>query len=92
MTYRWQGHFAGDPAAYRPQQEVRQWKQRCPIRLSEIRLREEGVPDSVLQEMGKRVDREMEEIIRFALDSPPPDREEGIRHVYRDRSVAGRPG
>ncbi len=90
MTYRWQGHFAGDPAAYRPEEEVREWKKRCPIRRLEARLTGAGVPRQELQELEDRVETDMAEVVRFALDSPPPGRTESTRHVYRDRLVPGR--
>src|SRR5690606_40028683 len=30
-TYRWYGHYIGDPGAYRTQEEVEEWKARDPI-------------------------------------------------------------
>ena len=31
-THRWTGHYVGDPQAYRPDDEARDWQRHCPIR------------------------------------------------------------
>ena len=31
-TYRWYGHFIGDPGTYRPEEELKSWKERDPIK------------------------------------------------------------
>lgn len=31
VTYRWSGHYVGDPEAYRPEDEVESWKEKDPI-------------------------------------------------------------
>ena len=31
VTYRWHGHYEGDPMSYRTEEEVAQWKQKDPI-------------------------------------------------------------
>ena len=35
VTYRWRGHFEGDPQPYRTQDEVTEWKARDPVTLAE---------------------------------------------------------
>ena len=46
MTYRWQGHFSGDPAAYRPEGELESWKEKDPIKVTKARLlSEHGVTE-----------------------------------------------
>ena len=90
MTYRWQGHFAGDPAAYRPDEEVAAWKARCPIKLCrEILLEERGVPAEELVAMEKAADAEIAECVRFSLESPWPDLASATTHVYADLEVEG---
>ncbi|MEM3088780.1 MAG: thiamine pyrophosphate-dependent dehydrogenase E1 component subunit alpha, partial [Candidatus Bathyarchaeia archaeon] len=43
-TYRWLGHFAGDPGdAYRTKEEVEAWKEKCPIKKLKTKLVEEGI-------------------------------------------------
>lgn len=87
LTYRWQGHFAGDPASYRPQDEVKIWKEeRCPIkRLGETLLEE--VEEEELLALKRRAQEEVLEMVDFSLKSPKPDQSEALEHVYVGREV-----
>ena len=71
MTYRWQGHFSGDPAAYRPDEEVAAWKARCPIALCKKTLMEE---------------REVKAEELAALRGRPPIRKSPNAYVIRSRA------
>src|SRR3989304_6962368 len=43
VTYRWDGHFGGDPGTgYRSKEEVEAWKQKCPIKKLKEKLIQEG--------------------------------------------------
>ncbi|MCZ7571533.1 MAG: thiamine pyrophosphate-dependent dehydrogenase E1 component subunit alpha [Ardenticatenaceae bacterium] len=43
LTYRWGGHYVGDPARYRPEGEEESWRnQHCPIRFLARRLGREA--------------------------------------------------
>ncbi|HBY57218.1 MAG TPA: acetoin dehydrogenase [Candidatus Atribacteria bacterium] len=92
LTYRWQGMFSGDPAAYRPKEEVEIWKEeRCPIK----RLREKLVQDKTftteeLDKLNKESLEEIQGMLKYALESPEPEPEEAIKHVYVGREVQGR--
>jgi len=90
MTYRWQGHFSGDPAAYRPEGELESWKEKDPIELSKAKLLERGIKADVIADIHTRVDVEIAEYVRFALESPSPDPEDGIKHIYMDIEIEGR--
>src|SRR6202011_2133552 len=46
VTYRWRGHFEGDPQPYRTAEEVESWKLRDPLKLAESRLAEGGLADA----------------------------------------------
>jgi pyruvate dehydrogenase E1 component alpha subunit len=83
MTYRWQGHFAGDPAAYRSDEEVEQWKARCPLKLcKETLINERGVDLSELQQIEKDADAEIADCVEFALNAPWPEEKEALKYVY----------
>jgi pyruvate dehydrogenase E1 component alpha subunit len=47
LTYRRFGHSRGDPASYRPQEEVDAWLARDPISMYTQRLRDAGVVDDL---------------------------------------------
>ncbi|MDO9086353.1 MAG: thiamine pyrophosphate-dependent dehydrogenase E1 component subunit alpha [Anaerolineaceae bacterium] len=85
MTYRWQGHFSGDPAAYRPDGELEKWKERCPLKLARQKLIEtHAVAEKVIHDIHQEVEEEIEAYLQFSLESPVPVPEDSILHVYAD--------
>ncbi|MGI9860863.1 thiamine pyrophosphate-dependent dehydrogenase E1 component subunit alpha [Moorella naiadis] len=90
-TYRWQGHFSGDPAAYRPQEEVKTWKDRCPLkRCRERLLNTHQVAEAELQALERKAEEEITAMLAFTLASPDPAPADAVQHVYVGREVAGR--
>lgn len=83
VTYRWQGHFAGDPAAYRPKEEMEYWKKRDPIVLCANVLKDrEGVSEDELKAIEADVDAQVADMLKFTLESPLPDVSSATSHVY----------
>lgn len=88
LTYRWQGHFAGDPAAYRPEEEVKYWKDRDPIKLTrKVLIEREGMSEDVLKDIEEEIEVDVQEMLRFSLESPSPDIKDAVTHTYVDREV-----
>ena len=77
MTYRFRGHYEGDPDTYRDREEVERWrKERDPILLLANRLRSEGLAsEQDLEQIRARVQREVDEAAEEALGAPMPERE-----------------
>ncbi|HWD53546.1 MAG TPA: dehydrogenase E1 component subunit alpha/beta [Acidimicrobiales bacterium] len=48
-TYRWHGHYEGDPERYRTPDEVEEWRSRDPLLVHEAVLRGAGVPDDQIK-------------------------------------------
>jgi 2-oxoisovalerate dehydrogenase E1 component len=69
-TYRWHGHYEGDPQRYRTPEEVREWEAVDPLLRHADRLRALGVDDEVLKameaSMADDLDRMVEEARGFA--------------------------
>lgn len=65
-TYRWHGHYEGDPERYRTPQEVKSWEARDPLVVHANRLRAAGVTDGALTALAAAVDRELEEAVEAA--------------------------
>ena len=73
-TYRWMGHWTGDPQTYRTREEVETWKQKDPMKRWRERLLSEGLyAEAELDAMLKAADEEVEAATQFALNSPNPD-------------------
>lgn len=82
-TYRYKGHFEGDPQIYKPKDEVEAWMKKDPIPRFEAKLLEMGV---LTREKAREIDQgimgKVEEAVRFAEESPYPAPEELFEDVY----------
>lgn len=88
LTYRWQGHFAGDPASYRPDEEVAHWKDKDPLKLTRnVLMNREKYTEEFLNSLEKEVEAEVQEMLKFSLESPIPTIDDAVTHVYVDRKV-----
>jgi pyruvate dehydrogenase E1 component alpha subunit len=82
-TYRLKGHSRVDPAKYRPKEEVEEWLAKDPIkRFKEKLLQTNTLTESEIQQIEKEVSAEIEEAVKFAMESPYPAPEEALEDVY----------
>jgi len=81
-TYRWLGHYVGDPASYRPPEEVAEWKARDPVPRYERYLEEQGVMSAVeMVSVHEQVKEELDAAVEFARHSPSPQPEDALQDV-----------
>ena len=76
------GHYTGDPATYRAKEEVETWMKKCPIKRLEKVLAQRGVSQDQLSQIVEEVKREVEEAIKYALESPEPPLTELTEYIY----------
>jgi len=82
-TYRWYGHSEIDPAKYRTPEEVEHWKALDPIPRMERYLEQRKLwSPAWKQELLDQFNKELGEAIEFAENSPYPEEEECLDHVY----------
>ncbi|MBS7645794.1 dehydrogenase E1 component subunit alpha/beta [Candidatus Bathyarchaeota archaeon] len=83
LTYRHGGHSRGDPATYRPKDEVEEWLKRDPIPRFKARLIEWGVlkPEEA-EQMESEVEDEIRRAVEFAEASPWPRPEVALEDTY----------
>jgi pyruvate dehydrogenase E1 component alpha subunit len=82
-TYRRRGHSRADPAKYRPKDEVEQWLARDPLRrFKEVLLQNSLFSEAELRGVEEKVAVDIEEAVKFALQSPYPAPEEALEDVY----------
>jgi TPP-dependent pyruvate/acetoin dehydrogenase alpha subunit len=91
-TYRWYGHSEIDPAKYRRPEELEYWKSRDPIPAMQRYLRERNLwTDEWSRQITEEITKEIDEAVQFAENSPYPEPEEALDHVYsfsiRDREL-----
>ena len=68
VTYRWFGHYAGDPAGYRDTEEVTEWRARDPL----VRTRALVDPETA-DRLDADVEKQIAESLTFAQQSPLAD-------------------
>lgn len=85
VTYRWRGHFEGDPQPYRSQDEVAMWKERDPLLLAEERLRDQGELDDAEHDAirGAAAAR-VADAVEFAEDAAMPEPFSALEDVFTD--------
>jgi acetoin:2,6-dichlorophenolindophenol oxidoreductase subunit alpha len=90
ITYRWDGHFGGDPGTgYRAKEEIESWKQKCPIkRLSEKLIQEGLLTAQEFQKMNDVVYAELDEVAKRAEAAPLPKKEVDLTSIYASAEVA----
>ncbi len=82
-TYRYHGHFGGDPQTYKPKEEVEEWLKKDPI----PRYRKYLIDNAVLTQeevdtVNEEVAEEIEKAVKFAKESPYPAPEEALEDVF----------
>jgi len=76
-TYRHGGHHVNDPGLYMDQAVLAQWKARDPLDI----LRKKIASPKKVKTIEERVDRELEEAIEFARNSPQPSVDEFLAGI-----------
>lgn len=88
-TYRWLGHWTGDPQPYRTREEVEQWKGKCPIKGFGEKLVAQGLfTPAELEAMEQAAREEADAAAEFALNSPEPDPETLLADVFYEGGCA----
>jgi 2-oxoisovalerate dehydrogenase E1 component len=90
-TYRWHGHYEGDPEKYRSQDELSQWQQRDPLVITRARLLGRGVAEDTLNEVDAQVQARIDAAVDRARQAPPPDMGVLRSSVYAPRPAVAEP-
>jgi 2-oxoisovalerate dehydrogenase E1 component len=90
-TYRWHGHYEGDPERYRTVDEKQEWEARDPLVISERHLRTSGLADDVITAMRDDVARDLDVAMAAARRLAPPPVESLGDFVVRARPAVAEP-
>ncbi len=91
VTYRWHGHYEGDPERYRSAEEVTQWRERDPLVVHRRRLLDAGVEDDELTRLASSVAAELDAALERARSSPEPSAVSLFDFVVRERPQRAEP-
>lgn len=82
-TYRWHGHYEGDPEVYRTPDEVLQWKEKDPLPAFKKYLTGNNIVDgSELDRIDKGIMDDVKEAVKFAEGSVEPDVTDALKDVF----------
>lgn len=89
-TYRWFGHYVGDPAVYRPEGELEKWK--SPEKDAFARFRKKVTEagcftEEELDGIAETVEERINAAIEFARNSDPLPPEFALENVYEDKLI-----
>jgi 2-oxoisovalerate dehydrogenase E1 component len=72
VTYRWRGHYEGDPAKYRDESDRQAWEAQDPIVRSASLLDQQGLREA-REQVEESVRQELEQALSAAQRVPEPD-------------------
>jgi len=84
-TYRWHGHYEGDPQRYRSPEERSEWEGRDPLLAHERRLRSVGVGDDEITSLETSVADQLDEAVEAARRLADPRADSLPDFVLRPR-------
>jgi len=90
-TYRWHGHYEGDPEKYRTADEVKEWEARDPLLVHADRLRAAGVDDDTIKGIEVEVAAELDAAIETARAGASPAVSTLYDFVLRPRPAVPEP-
>jgi pyruvate dehydrogenase E1 component alpha subunit len=83
LCYRFKGHSVVDPDKYRSAEDKEKFRKADPIVAFEHELETSGLADEeYFKKVRQEIDAEVQEIIRFADESPDPKPEDLYKYVY----------
>jgi pyruvate dehydrogenase E1 component alpha subunit len=85
LCYRFKGHSVVDPDKYRSNEDKEKWRKADPIVAFEHELEKVKLADEeYFKKVRMEVDAEVQDIIRYADESPDPKVEDLYKYVYAD--------
>jgi 2-oxoisovalerate dehydrogenase E1 component len=89
LTYRWRGHYEGDPQRYRSPDELSRWQaDRDPVAIARARLAARGVESAALNRIDAETGTRIEAAVTAARAAPEPDLATARACVYAPRPSA----
>ena len=83
-TYRYKGHSVSDPGRYRTKEELQEYKDQDPVKLTESKILTEGIAtENDINKIKDMIKAEISEAVKFAEESPLPDPSE----LYTDNYI-----
>lgn len=89
-TFRYHGHYEGDPQMYKTKEEMDEWRNRDAIeRIKNDILSNKIATEDEIEAINKEVQDEIEKAVEFAKESPYPDASKVTDDVYTTDNERG---
>jgi pyruvate dehydrogenase E1 component alpha subunit len=83
VTFRFMGHYFGDPGAYIPKDEYAAALARDPMPATKAAvLQTKAASEADLETMARDINAQIDDAVKFAADSSPPEPDEINRDIY----------
>ena len=84
-TYRLKGHSRFDAGKYRPPEEVEEWTKRDAVEIMlDIAIREKALTRTKAKNLRKKIQKEVDDAAKYALESDYPDSNETYTDVFTE--------
>jgi pyruvate dehydrogenase E1 component alpha subunit len=85
LTYRFRGHSLADPDELRAEEEKEFWAKRDPIKKLANQMTEGNfAKEEELKNIEKKIDLEISESVKNALDAPEPPSDELTKYIWAE--------
>jgi pyruvate dehydrogenase E1 component alpha subunit len=85
LTYRYRGHSLADPDELRSEEEKEFWGKRDPIKkLAKEIIHRKLATEEELKSIEKKIDEEISESVKKALEAPEPPSEELTKYIWAE--------
>ena len=85
-TYRYKGHSVSDPAKYRTKEEVQEYKDRDPVKMTELKILQDKIAsDEEIKIIKEKIKVEIDGAVKFAEASDYPDPSELFTDNYSEK-------
>jgi pyruvate dehydrogenase E1 component alpha subunit len=82
-SYRFEGHYSGEPEVYRSRAEVEEWRKNDPVlRFRHYLLSSGCAAEAELSGIEQAMKQEIVDAVQFAKDSPMPDPATALDYIY----------
>ena len=82
-TYRFRGHYEGDPGGYQPEAEMAEWRAKdCIVKFRSKLIELKVMTQADADKIDAEIDAEIDKAVKFASKSEFPDPEEALKGVY----------
>ncbi len=85
-TYRFKSHYVGEGSrelTYRPREELKEWKKRCPIKKFQLELIKENIlTEPLIKKIDRQISQKIEKAVEFAEKSPYPTPQEALDDLF----------